>query len=152
MRVGSPLVPSCSFPGFLLSPFGAAPATGRKLRLEYLSFSRVIQEAFVPCKDGCKLEFRGVFQWGKPVVFDDISLYLHGPSRSRTECPTPVDISCSIPLSSWWLFRAECHAGRWRWGSPYPSAYLKPCASACTSATARQRNTDVPLGPASFGG
>lgn len=122
------------------------------LKLGYLHFARVIQEAFVPCKDGCNLDFRGVFQWGKQIVFDEISLYLPGPSRSRSECPAPVDVSGSIPLSSWWLLRAECHAARWRWGSPYPSVYPKPCPSVCTSGAARQRNRDMPLGPASFGG
>ena len=63
-----------------------------------------------------------------------------------------VGISGSISLSRWWLLCVGCHAVRWRQGSPCPSRYPKPCSRVCTSGKTRQRNTDMPSGPASHGG
>lgn len=96
---------SCSLPGFLLSSFGTAHATGRQGVTPAQSwgsqFFQTHPRSICLCKDGCNFYFRGVFQWEKPTVFVEISLYLRVPSRSRTECPAVVDISGSMPLSRW---------------------------------------------------
>lgn len=120
----APLLFSCSLSRLPLSPFGAAFSTGRlgKNFAQKLGYLNLFKIHFFP--------ERMLSQQGKPICFDENSLYLPGSSRMRTECPAPVDILGLMSLSSCWLLHVWCKAGSWGQGPPHPPVYPNSCSSA----------------------